>query len=156
MLIKTFRFGQDWKHGQRHRETKINKSWNAPDLSLLAKDNKKWDPTKGPIPTRAVVGANQGQNVHLSDVVSDILEPLATCMISMEAISSEDWLSNIDEYNMKVKAKVTSSTEDNNDNIEEENQGVAKTFLSEQAVPHPGINVNRVTNSTMGVRLPQR
>ena len=110
MLIKTFRFGQDWKHGQRHRETKINKSWNAPDLSLLAKDNKKWDPTKGPIPTRAVVGANQGQNVHLSDVVSDILEPLATCMISMEANSSEDWFSNIDEYNMKVKAKVTIMT----------------------------------------------
>ena len=27
---------------------------------------------------------------------------------------------------------------------------MAKTFLSEQAVPSPGINVNKVTKSTMG------
>ena len=59
-----------------------------------------------------LVGANQGQNVHLSDLVSDILEPLATIMESLDTISTEDWLANIDEHNTKIETKKTSGRED--------------------------------------------
>ena len=111
MLMKVFRIGEDWKHSGRHRETRINKSCNIPPLRLLVKDHKVWDPSKGPPQTRPVCSSNVGQNVHLSDIVSDVLEPVATARKTMEIISVEDWLSQVDAHNAKVDS-TTGAKED--------------------------------------------
>ena len=78
LLMKIFNTGSNWSHESRHREARLNKSCQVPILKLLFKDHKSWVPGQGPIPTRPVCAANGGMNVHLSELVSMILEPLAT------------------------------------------------------------------------------
>ena len=100
MLMKVFRLGADWQHEERNRETKINKT---PALYFLVKDHKQYDPARGPPPTRPVAAAINGMNVHLSEIISDVLEPVAAARDdSAEVISTDDLLSKVDEYNNKL------------------------------------------------------
>ena len=100
MLMKIFRYGADWRHEERHRETKVNQSCSVSSMSLLVKDHKVWDPTEGPPKTRPVCGP--GFNVHFSDIVSEILEPVANAMKhTAEVISTEDMVSKFNIYNEK-------------------------------------------------------
>ena len=102
MLLKVFRYGSDWKHEDRHRETKINQSCSVPSMYLLVKDHKVWSPEEGP-KSRPVCGVNSWMNVHFSDVVSEVLEPIATARKgTAEVISTDDMLSKANEYNDKV------------------------------------------------------
>ena len=117
-LMKIFGSGSDHGHETRHREARINKSYNVPILRLLYKDHKGWKEGDGPLPTRGICGANRGMNTHLSELVSLILEPLASSIPgTWEVDSSSDYLSNIEDYN---KAK---------DNQESEN--IANSILME-------------------------
>ena len=110
MYLKIFNVGSDWNHETRHRETKLNKSCAIPVLRLLFKDHKNWKPSDGPPPTRPVCGANTGMNVHFSDLLSMILEPLATSLPgSWEVISTDDYISKCDDYNGEEDKKETAN-----------------------------------------------
>ena len=77
MLIKIFRIGQNWGHEARVRETMMGKSLEACPVHLLYKDHKGWSQDKGGVPpTRSAAGGNRGMNLHISEVLSVILELL--------------------------------------------------------------------------------
>ena len=58
----------------------------------------------GTPPTRPVASGNAGMNLHLSEIVSKILTPIANHFDGgIETISGEDILSKIDELNSKNK-----------------------------------------------------
>ena len=96
-LIKTFKIGEGWDHVERMRETMINNSLAVCPLYLLYKDHKGWDVSKGPVPpTRPVASGNRGMNLHLSEILSDILEPVADGVKdSCEVISTEDMVARM-------------------------------------------------------------
>ena len=79
----------------------------VPALDLYFKDHKDWTEGQGdPPPFRPVVKASSAVNVHLSDVVSEIIEPLATAMKgTYEKISTNDFLSCCNSYNEKLQKK---------------------------------------------------
>ena len=78
MLLKTFMVGAQWGHEARHRATKITHSLSVAPLYLMFKDHKGWSVSLGgPPPTRPVASAGKGQNDHLSETVSQVLEPVA-------------------------------------------------------------------------------
>merc|ERR1711942_341518 len=55
MLIKCFKIGAYWKHGDRVRETMMGEGQAVCPLSLLYKDHKGWSASMGsPPPTRPV------------------------------------------------------------------------------------------------------
>ena len=101
MMIKTFRIGKAWEHDDRIRETMMNKGMTVCPLSLLFKDHKGWSRTSGkPPPTRQVAGGHMGMNLHLSEIISDILEPIVENIPGgEEVISSEDLQANFEELN---------------------------------------------------------
>ena len=61
-------------------------------MNLLFKDHKGWSPDEGTVPpTRPVVGGHLGINLHISELVSDILDPIVgTYDGGREKISTED------------------------------------------------------------------
>ena len=84
----------------------LSKSLEACPLWLLFKDHKLWESSKGTAPpTRPVMGGNSGMNTHLSEILSWLLEPLATSMLgkSSEVISGEDLKNKMDTLNEKNK-----------------------------------------------------
>ena len=97
MLIKSFRIGGYWKHGDRVRETMMGEGQAVCPLSLLYKDHKGWDASKGPTPpTRPVAGGHIGINMHISEIVSDLLDPVvAVYRGGREIISTEDLLARV-------------------------------------------------------------
>ena len=112
MLMKIFNIGSDWGHHDRHRETKINHSLEVPKLKLLYKDHKNWNPDSGTPPLmRPVALANKGINVHLSDIVSTVLEPVGSAMRdTFEVDSTDDLLSINDKINNQVDKQTGPST----------------------------------------------
>ena len=105
MMIKIFKIGSNWNHQDRIRETMINDSLTVCPVSLLMKDHKKWDrKSNKPPPTRHVAGGHVGMNLHMSEILSDILEPIVENIPGgEEVISTEDFLARIDELNLKFK-----------------------------------------------------
>ena len=72
----------------------------VPQLILLVKDHKQWCPESGvPVPTRPVASGNRGINSHLSEWISEIMEPVALSMESAEVCSTEEVLAKIDHLN---------------------------------------------------------
>ena len=77
MLIKFFKMGHLWKHGDRIRKTMINQSHTLCPMYLTYKDHKGWTGEDlSPPPTRPIAGGNTGMNIHLSEVLSKIIEPM--------------------------------------------------------------------------------
>ena len=103
MLIKVCRVGKSWNHTDRVRETMINNSLAVCPLYLLFKDHKSWSWALGTAPpTRPVAAGNTGMNIHISEVVSEVIEPLVETFVGgLEIISTEDMLAHIDELNEK-------------------------------------------------------
>ena len=103
MLIKIFKMGKNWKHEYRIRETMMGKNHSVCPISLLLKDHKGWSPKDGGVPpTRQVAGGHLGMNMHLSEVVSDILEPLVGVIEGgREIISCEDMLARVEKINTR-------------------------------------------------------
>ena len=104
MLIKIFKIGDQWGHGSRVRETMMGESLESCPVHLLYKDHKGWDQSKGGVPpTRHVAGGNRGINLHLSEVVSDILEPMVDRVEGgSEVISTEDTLARFEDVSLSM------------------------------------------------------
>ena len=105
MCIKFFKMGKYWEHTPRIRETTMGEGLSICPLSLLFKDHKGWKADSGTAPpTRPVVGGHLGINLHLSEIVSDVLEPVvSTYEGGKEIISCEDMLARTEILNEETK-----------------------------------------------------
>ena len=101
MLCKVFKIGEAHKHRDRVRSLKITLSLSVAPLYLLFKDHKGWSLETGkPPPSRPVVSAGSGQNDHLSEIISNVLEPVVkTWSGGMEMESTGDMMALIEEIN---------------------------------------------------------
>ena len=101
MIIKFFKMGAYWEHGSRIRETTMGEGLSTCPLSLLFKDHKGWSSDSGTVPpTRPVVGGHLGINMPISEIVSDILDPVvSTYSGGREIISTEDLLARLEIVN---------------------------------------------------------
>ena len=101
MMIKIFGIGKSWNHTSRVRESLLGDALATCPLSLLYKDRKGWTSDMGTCPpTRAVAGGHLGMNLHLSEVVSDLVEPLVDKYVGgRENISTEDLIARVDSLN---------------------------------------------------------
>ena len=72
-------------------------------MYLLFKDHKGWSLETGTSPpSRPVVSAGAGQNYHMSEIISTILEPIVkTWKGSMEMESTGDLVSIVNDINEK-------------------------------------------------------
>ena len=104
MLLKTFMVGKSHGHYERIRNLKITHSLSVAPLYLLFKDHKGWTLETGtPPPSRPVVSAGAGQNDHLSEIVSHILEPIVKMRPGgMEVTSTGDFISRINGINEMI------------------------------------------------------
>ena len=97
MLLKILSMGKSWKHEDRFRESNITHSGLVADLSLRYKDHKDV------VSTRPVVSGNEGTGANLSNILSEVIEPLADSMMDkFEINSTEDGISRIDACNEKL------------------------------------------------------
>ena len=102
MLLKIFSFGKNWQHEERHRESQIKHSGFVANMSLKDKDHKILKPGQVRA-TRAVVSANQGIATSMSNILSEVLEPVADSLVDKtEIISTEDGISRYDDCNEKL------------------------------------------------------
>ena len=63
----------------------IDHGQEVPEMEILLKDHKEWSPDSNkPVPSRPVVSGSRGINTHLSEWVSEFLEPIAVEMNSGE------------------------------------------------------------------------
>ena len=101
MIIKIFDIGKSWEHTSRIRETMLGETMATCPLSLLFKDHKGWHKELGTTPpTRPVAGGHLGMNLHLSEVISDLVEPLVDkYMGGRECISTEDMIAKLEGNN---------------------------------------------------------
>ena len=104
MLLKTFMVGKLHEHYERIRNLKLTHSLSVAPLYLLFKDHKGWQINTGtPPPSRPVVSAGSGQNDHLSEIISHILEPIVKMNPGgMEMTSTGDFLALVDGINKMV------------------------------------------------------
>ena len=85
----------------------------VPEMVLLIKDHKPWSPDSGkPVPSRPVVSGSRGINTHLSEWVSEFLEPIASDMNSGEISSTEEALARIDIINSEIKSNIHTPHDD--------------------------------------------
>ena len=86
------------------RKTMMGNSLNTCPVTLMYKDHKNWKPScPGLPPTRQVIGGHVGVNVHVSETVSDIVEPLANHVRGgKEAVSTEDMVAKVEKLNSKM------------------------------------------------------
>ena len=104
MWVKMLDMGGAHGHGPRIRESLIQESCVIPPMKLLLKDHKKL-PADGVPPTRPVVSASKGINVALSNILSDVLEPVARGIEdSGEVTSTEHLLNEINSLNKEWEA----------------------------------------------------
>ena len=76
---------------------------DLPEMTLLTKDHKSWSSESGKaVPTRPVVSGNSTINTHLSEMLSEIIEPIALEANGAEIQSSEEALHLIDWMNEKT------------------------------------------------------
>ena len=95
--------GKNVGHESRMSNNLSDKGEQVCNMSLLLKDHKKWVcGSVGPIPSRPVISGNNGLNCHLSELVSAIVDPVASELEGREIDSTDDMLSKIDELNVKL------------------------------------------------------
>ena len=90
----------DKTNPERMRANLVSSDLQLPEMAILVKDHKQWQFDSGaPVPSRPVVSGNSTINTHLSELISEIVEPIALHMNGCEVQSSEEALSLIDKYN---------------------------------------------------------
>ena len=76
---------------------------DLPEMSLLTKDHKSWSwDSNKPVPTRPVMSGNCCINTHLSELISEVVEPLVLEYDGAEVQSSEEVLALLDNINEHV------------------------------------------------------
>ena len=110
MMIKIFRIGDNWGHNGV-RETMMRKSLESCPVHLLYKDHEGWSQEQGGVPpTRHVAGGNRGINLHMSEIVSDLLEPMVGRVVGgCEVISTEDTLARLEDVSSSMCGWVSKS-----------------------------------------------
>jgi hypothetical protein len=103
MILKIFRVGQSWGHSDRARSNMISQSETISSMYVLYKDHKGWHWGLGTDPpSRPIASGNSGQNVHMSELTSEIVESVVTAYKGgVEIISTEDMLAKWDKLNEK-------------------------------------------------------
>ena len=62
----------------RMKNNVMSTSMEIPDMKLLIKDHKTWSVNSDkPVPSRPVVSGSRGVNTHMSEWLSEFLEPIA-------------------------------------------------------------------------------
>ena len=91
------------KDKDRMQENLIDHGMEVPEMKLLIKDHKKWSPGSGEsVPSRPVVNGRGGYNTHLSEIISQILEPIALKMNGAEVCSTEETLATFEKINNMI------------------------------------------------------
>ena len=84
-----------------------------PEMILLLKDHKGWKFESGlPIPSRPVVSGSRGVNTHISEWISEFLEPICTNMKAGEVTSTEEVLARFDALNKEIESGEMSKEKD--------------------------------------------
>ena len=74
------------------------------EMSLLVNDHKMWlESSKKPIPMRPVLSGNNCLNTHLSELVSELLEPISIRLNGGEINSTEEAAFQIMEINRMIR-----------------------------------------------------
>ena len=101
-LSRIIGYGKE-KDRERMNKNTTNSSLELPAMRLLIKDHKEWSQDSGkPVPSRPVASGNRGINSHLSEIMSEFLEPLVSEMNSGEISSTEEALYMIENVNNKM------------------------------------------------------
>ena len=80
-----------------------DEGYEIPEMKILLKDHKQWSPESGAsIPQRPVVSGRAGFNTHLSEVLSQVLEPVALEMSGAEISSTEELLERVEAVNNNI------------------------------------------------------
>ena len=88
----------------RMQENLINHGFEVPQMNILNKDHKKWNPPSGEVvPSLPVVDGRGGYNTHLFEVLSNILIPIALEITRVEVNSREETLSSFKKINRDIK-----------------------------------------------------
>ena len=96
--------GSNWQHESRMRKNICDKGEQVCNMSILVKDHKSWKHgSEGPIPSRPVISGNTGLNCHLSEIISQIIEPIAYEQNSRDIDSTDDMIAKIEKLNSKLK-----------------------------------------------------
>ena len=67
-------------------------------MYLLIKDHKLWSEDSGtPIPSRPVLSGNSCINMHLSEMVSELIEPISSRLRGAEISSTEEAIQKFTE-----------------------------------------------------------
>ena len=102
-LSRILRYSEE-KDQERMTKNIQDHGAEIPEMVLLFKDHKGWTEDSGKIvPSRPVVSGRNGLNTHLSEILSDILEPVALNMNSAEVSSTEETLSKISKLNTYIE-----------------------------------------------------
>ena len=84
-------------------------------MSLLIKDHKKWSIESGdPFPSRPVISGNNGLNCHISEIISQIIEPVAFVANGSDIDSTDDLLAKVEKLNLKLKSELPTYKDVNN------------------------------------------
>ena len=85
------------------RNSVYNNGYEIPELSVLVKDHKDWSFDSGKIiPTRPILNGNNCINTHLSELISELVEPLVLNQDGAEINSTEEFLSKVDQLNEQI------------------------------------------------------
>ena len=105
MILKIFKVGGTWGHSERARGNMICKSEMICNMYILFKDHKGWHWGLGTDPPgRPIASGNGGQNIHMSELTSEIIESVVTAYKGgVEIISTEDMLAKWDKLNIQNK-----------------------------------------------------
>ena len=92
--------GENHDHVDRIVKSKVTRSGNQANLSLLYKDHKEGHKT------RPVASGNESFNLGLSNGVSEVMEAVTKGMSNpYSVISSEDMMARLSGYNKKIEKK---------------------------------------------------
>ena len=88
---------------QRMLKNNLVSDLDVPEMSILIKDHKKWSVDSGePVPSQPVLSGNNTINTHLSELISELVEPIVSEHTGAEIQSTEEALSILDEINWSI------------------------------------------------------
>ena len=106
-------------------------SHQIPEMQILVKDHKQWsEDSKKAIPSRPVLSGNNCINMHLSELISELVEPILTTLGGCEIRSTEEALEKITSLNDMIN--VNSNWKEVNilDQIAKDNTQVGTEWVS--------------------------